>query len=150
MLVALYAIMWSVFTLLLTVAAIMASLAGVRAGPDSEQGRAANLTLPRFVCDKCSETGQLSSWGLFLSLAAVHRHISHLPPCSAANMGIREIQVDVCTSDIMAGAGGGAGPTPDVRHQPAGTVPPSVTLREYMPCINLCYHRGMNYGSLVV
>ncbi len=39
-----------------------------------------------------------------------------------ANMGIREIQVDVWTSDVMAGAGGAAGPAQDVRHEPAGTV----------------------------
>ncbi len=36
-------------------------------------------------------------------------------------MGVREIQVDVRTSDVMAGAGGAAGPAPDVRHQPEGT-----------------------------
>jgi hypothetical protein len=41
-----------------------------------------------------------------------------------ANMGIREIQVNVRTSDVMVGpgAGGAAGPALDVRHQPAGTV----------------------------
>ncbi len=39
-----------------------------------------------------------------------------------ANMGIREIQVDVRTSDVMAGAGGAAGPAQDVLHEPAGTV----------------------------
>ncbi len=35
-----------------------------------------------------------------------------------------EIQVNVpgLTSDVMAGAGGAAGPTPDVQHQPEGTV----------------------------
>ncbi len=31
-----------------------------------------------------------------------------------ANMGIQEIQVDVQTSDVVAGAGGAAGPAPDV------------------------------------
>ena len=74
------------------------------------------------MCVKCSETGQLSSRGLFLSRAAVHRHICHSKPCSAARMGVREIQVDVRTSDVMAGAGGAAGPAPDVRHQPEGTL----------------------------
>jgi hypothetical protein len=102
----------------------MASQASVQAGPDWEPGRAANQTLTHFVCAKCSETGQLSSWGLFLTWAAVHRYIGHLPPCSAANMGIREIQVDVSTSDVMAGARGWAGPAPDVQHQPAGTLLP--------------------------
>jgi hypothetical protein len=37
-------------------------------------------------------------------------------------MGILEIQVDVRTSDVMVGASGAAGPAPDVRHQPEGTV----------------------------
>jgi hypothetical protein len=115
---------WCVCTLLLATAAIMASQACVpqAAGPDSEQGRAAARPLTRFVCAKCSETGQLSSRGLFLSRAAVHRHISQSKPCSAAKMGFREIQVEVRTSDVMAGAGGAAGPAPDVRHQPEGTV----------------------------
>ncbi len=100
----------------------MASRASVPAGPDSEHGRAATRTLTRLVCAKCSETGQLSSRGLFLSREAVHRHIAALRPCSAANMGIREIQVDVRTSDVLAGAGSAAGPAPDVRHQPEGAV----------------------------
>ena len=117
---------WSVCTLLLTAVALMASRASVPAGPDSELGRAATRTLrlTRFVCAKCSETGQLSSRGLFLSRAAVHRHIAALRPCSAANMGIREIQVDVRTSDsdVLAGVGGAAGPAQDVRHQPEGAV----------------------------
>jgi hypothetical protein len=112
--VARYAMTWSV--------ALMASQASVPAGPDSEQGRAATRTLTRFVCAKCSATGQLSSRGLFLSRAAVHRHIAASRPCSAAKMGIREIQVDVRTSDVLAGAGGAAGPAPDVRHQPEGAV----------------------------
>jgi hypothetical protein len=40
--------------------------------------------------------------------------------CFTSNLGFREIQVqvDVQTSDVMAGAGGGEGPAPDVRHQP--------------------------------
>ena len=78
--------------------------------------------MTRFVCAKCTETGQLSSRGLFLSRAAVRRHIAASKQCCAAKMGLREIQVDVRTSDVMAGAGGGAGPAPDVRHQPEGTV----------------------------
>ena len=49
-------------------------------------------------------------------------HVAASKPCSAAKLGFREIQVDVRTSDVMAGAGGGAGPAPDVRHQPEGTV----------------------------
>ena len=112
---------WSLPTLLLTVVAIMASQARV----PSESGPA-NLKGPgvtRYVCTKCTETGQRSSWGLFLSRAAVQRHLSASKPCFAAGLGYREIQVDVRTSDVMAGAGGAAGPAPDVRHQPEGTTP---------------------------
>jgi hypothetical protein len=106
----------------------MASQASVLASPDSEQGRAATRTLTRFVCAKCSETSQLSSRGLFLSRAAVHRHIGHSKPCSAAKMGIREIQVEVRASNVMARARGAAGPAPDVRHQPEGTVLRAMTV----------------------
>jgi hypothetical protein len=142
---------WSVCTLLLSAVALMASRASVPAGPDSEHGRAATrtLTLARFVCAKCSETGQLSSRGLFLSRAAVHRHIAASRPCSAAKMGIREIQVDVLTSDVLAGAGGAAGPALDVRHQPEGAVP-SVEFSAYIPCNNHRYHHGIHAGSVVV
>ncbi len=34
--------------------------------------------------------------------------------------------VEALAGDVMAGAGGVAGPTPEVRHQPAGDVPPDV------------------------
>ena len=113
---------WSVSTLLLIAVAIMASRASVPAGGPGATGLGCRAT--RFVCAKCTETGQLSSRGLFLSRAAVRRHIAASKPCRAAKLGIREIQVDVLTSDVMAGAraGGGAGPAPDVRHQPEGTV----------------------------
>jgi hypothetical protein len=118
-----YAMTWSLFTLLLTAVAIMASRVSVPArgaGPV----QVLPVTLTRIVCAKCSETGQLSSRGLFLGRAAVHRHIAASKPCCAAKMGIWQIQVDVRTSDVMAGAGGAAGPAPDVRHQPEGTSSP--------------------------
>jgi hypothetical protein len=70
---------------------------------------------------QCSETGQLFSLGLFLSRAAV---IAASKPCRAAKLGIRQIQVDVRTADVMARAGGAAGPAPDVRHQPEGNSSP--------------------------
>jgi hypothetical protein len=92
-----YALTWCINTLLLTAVAIMASV--LAAGP--AQGLGGRVT--RFVCAKCTETGQLSSWGLFLSRAAVWRHL-----------GFQEIQVDVLTSDVMAGGGGAAGPAQDV------------------------------------
>ena len=89
----------------------MASRASVpAAGPVAGPGR-----VTRYVCTRCSDsqTGQLSSRGLFLSWAASQ-------PCFTAKLGFRDIQVDVRTSDIMAGAGGPAA-APDVRHQPEGT-----------------------------
>ena len=107
---------WSVSTLLLIAVAIMASRASVPATGPAAPGLGCRAT--RFVCAKCTETGQLSSWGLFLSRAAVRRHIAASKPCHAVKLGIREIQVDVWTSDAIAGAGGGAGPAPDVLHQP--------------------------------
>ena len=138
---------WSVCTLLLATVALMASQASVPAGPDSAQGRAATRTLTRFVCAKCSETGLLSSRGLYLSRAAVHSHIAASKPCFSAKMGFREIQVDARTSDVMTGAGGTAGPAPDVRHQPEGTV---VVFRGYIPCINRVCYQGLHAGSVGV
>ena len=55
---------------------------------------------------------------LFLSRAAVLLHLV----CFTTKLGFREIQVDVQTSDVMAGAGGAARPAQDVQHQPEGTV----------------------------
>ena len=113
---------WSASTLLLITVAIMASRVSVPAAGPAAPLAGIECRATRFVCSKCTETGQLSSRGLFLSRAAVRRHISASKLCRAAKMGIQEIQVDVLTSDVMAGAGGGAGPAPDVRHQPEGTV----------------------------
>ncbi len=62
-------------------------------------------------------------------------------------MGFREIKVDVRTSDVMAGAGGAAGPAQDVRNQPAGA---NVGFRGFIPCIYPWYHHGMHAGSIVV
>ncbi len=112
----------------------------------ARQGR----TLIRFVCANCSATGQFSSRGLFLSRVAVHRHIAASNPCSTAKIGIREIQVDVRTSDVMARAGGAAGPVPDVRHQPAGTVQCCVGFNGYTSFFFLVYHHGMHAGSAAV
>ncbi len=83
--------------------------------------------LTRFVCAHCTATGKLSSLSrsLFLNRAAVRHHIAASRPCHAADAGIRTIQVEEARAgDIMAGAGGAAGPAPDVRHQPAGDVHP--------------------------
>jgi len=40
--------------------------------------------------------------------------------CFAADLGFKEIHVKARLGDVMAGAGGEAGPAPDVRHQPPG------------------------------
>jgi hypothetical protein len=79
--------------------------------------------LTRFVCAHCTATGKLSSRCLFLNRAAVRRHIAASRPCHAADAGIRTIQ-EARAGDVMAGAGGAAGPTLDVQHQPAGDVHP--------------------------
>ena len=51
---------------------------------------------------------------LFLNRAAVRRHITHSKPCQDSNPGYREILVEARAGDVMAGAGGAAGPAPDV------------------------------------
>ncbi len=38
----------------------------------------------------------------------------------AADLGFKEIHVEALPCYIMAGKGGGAGPAPDIRHQPPG------------------------------
>jgi hypothetical protein len=65
-------------------------------------------------------TGKLSSHGLFLARAAVRRHINATKSCRGAGLGFREVHVETLAGDVMAGAGGAAGPAPDVRHQPPG------------------------------
>ena len=75
----------------------------------------------RFVCVNCSATCHLSSRGLFLHRAGVSRHIRASKACFAADLGFNEVHVETRAGDVMAGAGGAAGPAPDVRHQPPGT-----------------------------
>ncbi len=86
------------------------------------RGDGLGLGVTRFMCAHCTATGQLSSSGLFLNRAAVRRHISASKPCFAAGMVFREIAVEARPCDSMVGGGGGAGPAPDVRHQPPGDV----------------------------
>jgi hypothetical protein len=74
----------------------------------------------RFVCVHCTATGHLSSGGLFLHRSAVLRHIRGSKPCFASELGYKQIHVEARAGDVMAGAGGAAGPAPDVRHQPPG------------------------------
>ena len=127
---------WSVSTLLLIAVAIMASQVSVPAAGPAAPGLGCRAT--RFVCAKCTRSCQLSSLCLFLSRAAVLHHIAASNPCraSAAKLGFREIQVDVQTSDVMAGAGGGAGsrPTSDISQK----VPcvGDVFLSVYIPCLS--------------
>ncbi len=40
--------------------------------------------------------------------------------CELFTLGFREVHVEALAGDVMAGAGGVAGPAPDVRHQPPG------------------------------
>ena len=106
-------------TLLLVAVAVMAAKASDKpAGPPAKSGL--GVTVTWFVCAHCTATGQLSSRGLFLNRAAVRRHIAAAKSCRAADLGIREIQVEARPGDVMAGGGGAAGPAPDIRHQPPG------------------------------
>ncbi len=77
---------------------------------------AGGLSVTRFVCAHCTATGQLSSSGLFLNRASVWRHIAASKHCRASDLGYQQIQVEALAGDVMAGAGGAAGPVPDVRH----------------------------------
>ena len=104
-----------VCTLLLV--AVMASSAGT-----ASDARPHTVTVTRFVCVNCSATGHLSSRGLFLHRAGVRRHIRASKACFAADLGFNEIHVETRAGDVMAGAGGAAGPAPDVLHQPPGTI----------------------------
>ena len=110
--------MHSVCTLLLAAVVFMASQASppILGGAD-----AGGVQVTRFVCVHCTQTGQLSSRGLFLSRAAVRRHISHAQACRSAGLGHREVPIQVRAVDVMAGGGGGAGPAPSIRHQEPGT-----------------------------
>ena len=97
--------------------AAIAAMACPDAGPSTRAGTG----LTRFIC---SATGRLSSRGLFksrLHRAAVRCHISVSKACFAADLGYKEIHVEARPGDVMAGAGGAAGPAPEVRHQPPGT-----------------------------
>ena len=125
--VARYAMMSIVWTLLLPALAfaVMPQVPGSEsAGAPGRADAAGRVT--RFVCTHCSSSGMLSSRCLFLHRAAVLRHISASPACRAAKAGIRTIEVDARAGDVMAGAGGAAGPAPDVRHQPPGDVLPAM------------------------
>ena len=108
--------------LLLASVAVMAAASGklgpgARAGgPPAQLGRGPGPA--RFVCAHCTAIGVLSSCGLFLNRASVRRHIAASKHCRAADLGYREIHVEARAGDVMAGAGGAAGPAPDVRHQP--------------------------------
>ena len=96
-----------------------------RAGPDAGPGAPAptiHCGVTRFVCVNCTATGHLSSRGLFLNRAGLRRHIAASKASFAADCGFKEIHVEAQAGDVMAGAGGAAGPAPDVRHQPAGKI----------------------------
>ncbi len=73
----------------------------------------------RLVCVNSTATSHqgISSCWLFLNLAGVLHHIRASKACFAADLGFTEIHVDARAGDVMAGAGGAAGPAPDVRHQ---------------------------------
>ena len=116
--------MMSIFrALLLASVALMAAASGkLQVGAGGPSAAGLGLGVSRFVCAHCTATGQLSSRGLFLNRASVRRHIAASKPCRAADLGYREIQVEALAGDVMAGAGGAAGPAQDVRHQPPGDV----------------------------
>ncbi len=62
-------------------------------------------------------TLRVTCQGLFLSRAALKRHISHAKACCNAGMGSRDMPIQVRAVEVMAGGGGAAGPAPSVHHQ---------------------------------
>ena len=113
--------MSSIRSLLLASVALMAAASGkLQVGAGGPSAAGLGLGVSRFACAHCTATGQLSSRGLFLNRASVRRHIAASKHCRAADLGYQQIQVEARAGDVMAGAGGAAGPAPDVRHQPPG------------------------------
>ena len=112
-----HAMTHAVRTLLLAAVVYMAS----QASPPTGGGKGPGVQVTRFVCVHCTQTGHLSSHGLFLSRAAVNRHIGHAKACRSAGLGYREMPIQIRAVDVMAGGGGGAGPAPAIRHQAPGT-----------------------------
>ena len=110
---------WPTLLLAVTVA-IVASRASAVPSQDQSSPAARGPVVTRFVCAHCTDTGQLSSRGLFLNRALVHRHFVASQPCFKAKLGYHEIQMAARPCDGMTGAGGGAGSAPDVRHQRPG------------------------------
>ena len=77
---------------------------------------------------------------MFLNLASVSRFKAAWVPVpqsqSLARCGQdQDFQVETRAGDVMAGAGGAAGPAPDVRHQPPGDgKEESCQSNVYSPC----------------
>jgi hypothetical protein len=117
-LVARYAIMSIAPTLLVAVVTSITIMSS--AGPPAAGGGLGCGAVSRFVCVHCTSTGKLDSRGLFLTRAAVRRHISATKSFREAGLGFRQVHVEARAGDVMAGAGGAAGPAQDVRHQPPG------------------------------
>jgi hypothetical protein len=105
-------------TLLVAVVAFIAVMSS--AGPPATGGGLGCSAVSRLVCVHCTSTGELSNHCLFLARAAVRRHISATKACREAGLGFREVHVEALAGDVMAGAGGAAGPAQDVQHQPPG------------------------------
>ena len=133
--VARYAMMSIVRTLLLAALAFAVMQVPARADGCEAAGR-----VTRFVCAHCSSSDMLSSRCLLIHRAAVPRHIAASTACRAAKAGIRTIQVEARAGDVMAGAGGAAGPAPDVRHQPQGS-PRNAESDRLIPCTNTILHQ---------
>ncbi len=127
--------MMSIGLILLLAAAVMASLpvaAAEARGPVQDTDGLGRVT--RFVCAHCTSTGKLSSHGLFLNREA---DIATSKQCHAAQEGIWHIQMEARSCNIMAGMGGVAGSSLDVRHQPECDLHPKSQSDCHMPYINI-------------
>lgn len=100
-------------------------------GPGQGQGPVGAQSNSRHLLRLCplhspSQSGHLTSQGLFPSCADVNQHICHtnLKACHNAGMGYREMPIQVRAGDVMAGGGpgGAAGPVQSIRHQAPGNL----------------------------
>ena len=75
----------------------------------------------QFVCVACEERAGDTFTTAFPTLSGAKSHIGKGPPCSAADLGLREIAQETRQTDTMVGSSAAAGPAPDLRHQPPGS-----------------------------
>ena len=75
----------------------------------------------RFVCVACEERAGGTFTTACPTLRGAKTHIGKSLPCRAADLGVREIALEIRQTDTMVGGSDAAGQAPDLRHQPPGS-----------------------------